>query len=399
MGSLIQVAVKDGHPVLLLWDRSERKPGEAVVEDDFRPWRHAVRIVSHERGTPLVPVLTAHAVDVVIGPTLYLWIRTAHMEADVAAARRAGIRFCSIDYAFETVNLAAESYRIVDITFYMSDFQRELHWRLMRDDFDALQADLATRSAVCGSSMLDQLAEVDRQAVRRRYGLPATTPLVLLMSLKMAVPDPWRRFVWGGGPAWWRALGARVSGHGEFVPEILSGNGYAALMSSLKRFCGRTGAVLVVKSREKNRDPRFVRRAADLFVPHDADVFPYTSMQLMAIADLCIHFQSGAVFEAAFTGVPSVSIKVAQSHIAATPGFESFYGGAVGSPQNFPGVVWPVEHDGVTTFFESKSLGDFVIDASARRDYVEKFLGFDDTVSSRRILDVIRRESREVAPR
>jgi hypothetical protein len=281
---------------------------------------------------------------------------------------------------------------VIDITFYMSGFQRELHHRLFAAEFAALgsPSDLAARSAVSGSTMLDQFAVVDRAAVRKRYGLGPEQPVVLFMSLKMAVPDAWRRLFWGGGPRGWRALKAVASGRAHWVPEILRGNGYAALTDALAGFCRRTGAALVVKSREKNADPRFLRRAADVF-RYDEEVYPYTSIELMSIADLCIHFQSGAVLEAAFAGVPSLSIAVSQEHLRQYSSFDEVYGGRPGSLQNWSGVVWHTDPTGAIDRLNRASLGDFRLDADAHRRYVDKFLGFGDTRSSIRVLTEIER--------
>jgi hypothetical protein len=91
-----------------------------------------------------------------------------------------------------------------------------VHWRVQREAFAAIgsEAELRRRSAVVGSTMLDQLALVDRAAVRRKYGLAPDRPVVLLMSLKMAVPEPHRRLTWAGGWRGWRAAKALATGHG-----------------------------------------------------------------------------------------------------------------------------------------------------------------------------------------
>jgi hypothetical protein len=227
-------------------------------------------------------------------------------------------------------------------------------------------------------------------STRKRYGLGPDQPVVLFMSLKMAVPDAWRRLFWGAGPRGWRALKAVASGHAHWVPEILRGNGYAALVDALAAFCRRTGAALVVKSREKNADPRFLRRAADVF-RYDEEVYPYTSIELMSIADLCIHFQSGAVLEAAFAGVPSLSIAVSQEHLRQYSSFDEVYGGRPGSLQNWNGVVWHTDPTGAIDRLSRASLGDFRLDTDAHRRYVDKFLGFADTRSSVRVLTAIER--------
>ena len=390
-GALIQAALARGHRVVLLWHPGEAKPGEAVTGSDLAGWPAAER-VEYRTGSPLGPLLTTHGVEALVAPSLHLLLRALGLEREAEDMRRAGVRLYSIDYVLETVTSDPAGYRLLDTTFYASAYQRDLHRRLMAREFAALGGvDLDARSAVCGSTMLDQLALVDRAAVRKRYGLEPDRPVVLLMSLKMAVPDPWRKRVWGRGPRWIRAGVAYAAGHGALVGDILRTPSYRDLTTALRGFTDRSGAVLVVKSREKNQDPRFLRDEADVFV-FDETLFPYTSIELMAIADLCVHFQSGAVLEAAFAGVPSLSIKVSQRHLKEYASLDELYGGHPEGLQNFAGVVWSVDAGEAVTLVGRSRLGDFRIDPDARGRYVEKFLGFDDTRSSERVLDVIERQ-------
>lgn len=394
-GSLIQAALARGHQAILVTDPGERKPGEATTTADLAHWP-AARIVSHRRGGPLLPVLAAAKADALVGPSLHFVLAAMGLDGEMAVTRAAGIRLYSVDYVLDALNGQPEAYRLVDRTFYTSEYQRRLHWTILKDRFERIgrDVDLASRSAVCGSTMLDQLALVDREAVKRHLGIPPERPVVLLMSLKMAVPEPWRRYVWGGGPAAARAIMAVARGRAGLVPEIWKGNGYRALVQAVRRFCGRTDAVFIVKSREKNRDPRFLRSLADIFVARDDDVFPYTSMQLMAVADLCLHFQSGAVLEAVMAGVPSVSVTVPQSHLHDYPGYREIFGVSEGSLQNFPDAVWSAPHDGVPALLDGRTLDDFRMSPTARRAYVERYLGFDDLRSSRRVLDLIEGDAR-----
>ena len=67
---------------------------------------------------------------------------------------------------------------------------------------------------------------------------------------------------------------------------------------------------------------------ADLFVERDDAVYPYTSIQLMAVADLCIHFQSGAVLEAAGSSMDKVlKVNVYLSDIKNFDGMNEVYRG------------------------------------------------------------------------
>lgn len=395
MGALIQAALDHGHEALLLSEPSERKPGEATTSEDLGHWPTA-RVLPFQRDSSLARLLARERADALVGPSLHFVLASMGLEQDIPAMRAAGVRLYSVDYILEALNSRPEAYRVLDRTFYTSEYQRQLHWTFFKDEFDSLRRslDLSARSAVAGSTMLDQLGLVDRPTVRRRLGIGPDQPVVLFMSLKMAVPEPWRRFVWGSGPALVRAVQAVVQGRTDLVPEIWKGNGYRALAQAVRRFCRGVGAALVVKSRKKNQDPRFLRDVADIFIERDDDVFPYTSIQLMAVADLCIHFQSGAVLEAAMAGVPSISVTVPQSHLHQYPGYREIYGTREGSLQNFPGVVWSTSHEGTPALLEGRTLADFRLVPAARRAYVERYLGFDDLCSSRRVLEVIEDDAR-----
>jgi hypothetical protein len=390
MGSLIQASLDRGHEAILVHDPGERKPGEVTTPEDLARWPGA-RVLVYRRGALLAPLLRDTGATALVGPSLHFVLASMRLEAEIPTLRAVGVRLYSVDYILDALNSQPEAYRVIDRTFYTSEYQRRLHWAILKDRFAVVRetVDVSARSAVCGSTMLDQLNLVDRAAVRRRFGLSTDRPVVLFMSLKMAVPEPWRRHVWGGGPALARAVMAVARGHADLVPNIWRGNGYRELVRAVQTFCRRSGAVLVVKSREKNHDPRFLRRVADIFVERDDEVFPYTSIQLMAVADLCIHFQSGAVLEAAAAGVPSISITVPQSHLHQYPAFPEIFGTTPGSLQNFPGIVWSTSHDDAVELLQSRSLADFKPNPDARRAYVERYLGFDDSQSSRRVLDLI----------
>jgi hypothetical protein len=393
MGALVQAALDRGHDAVLLWDPVEPKPGERLTRAELGGWPGA-RIVEYDRHTALLPVLRAAGVTALVGPRAWEILRAFGRADELGGLGAAGIRLYSVDYGLDTITSDPAGYRAVDVTFYASAWQRELHWQVKADGFAAIgdRTALLARSAVVGSTMLDQLATVDRAAVRKRYGF-GERPVVLFLTLKMRVPDAWRRLVWGESPRVWRTACALATRHANLLPEIWQGPGYADLVEAVRGLCDRSGAALVVKSREKNEDPAFLRRVADAFVFDDA-VYPYTSMELMAVADLCVHFQSAGVLEAAFAGVPSLSVRISQEHLRTYPTFAEFYGAGSGTLQNFAGVVWSATPGEAIARLRSAGLPDFAVDAERRRAYVARFIGFDDTNSSGRALDVIEANSR-----
>jgi hypothetical protein len=391
VGSLIQAALDRGHRVVLVRDPGLGKRGEEVTDADVAAWP-AARVIDLAPREPLLAALRAERAEAVIAPSLHTVLTAAGREAEMPALRGAGIRLYSVDYILDHVTSAPEAYRVVDTTFYASEYARQLHWRVMAERFAAMpDVDRAARSAVCGSTMLDQLALVDRAAVRKEYGIGHDQPVVVLMSLKMNVPEPLRRFVWAGRPLYKRAAQAVRAGQAAMLPRILRGDsGYRDVVAATRAFCDRAGGVLVAKSRAKNEDPAFVHALSHHF-REDVKVYPYTSMELLAVADLCVHFQSGAVLEAAFAGVPSLSVVVPQTHLHRYPTFSEVFGTQPGSMQAFPGVVWSFGYREAAATLARASLGDFRLEREARARYVKQYVGFDDTRSSVRVLESIER--------
>ena len=237
----------------------------------------------------------------------------------MAAARAASVRLYSVDYVLETLTSDPEAYRVIDVTFYATEYERRLHWDLLGGALRRGGARGEPRGAQRGLRLHHARPARPRgpgRGTRRRLGIAAGRPVVLLMSLKMAVPEPYRRYVWSDGLRGSRARRWRRSRSRGPRARDLEGQWLPRAVDAVREFCRRSGAALVVKSREKNRDPRFLRRGRGrVRGDRRRRCIPYTSIELMAIADLCVHFQSGAALEAALAAVPSLSVKVPQSHL------------------------------------------------------------------------------------
>jgi hypothetical protein len=59
--------------------------------------------------------------------------------------------------------------------------------------------------------------------------------------------------------------------------------------------------------------------------------------------------------------------------------------------QNWPGVVRSAGIEEAPAVLAGWKREDWTMGAAARRAYVERYVGFDDTASSGRVLDVIER--------
>jgi len=190
---------------------------------------------------------------------------------------------------------------------------------------------------------------------------PQARPYLLLMALKFPRDSGvWRRY-------WYRW------------------SGYVALVHALQRYCRAMGWDLVIKTREKNRDPWWLAGLADRVVL-DRDLWPYTSVRWVRHAALVVHFQSGAALEAAVAGVPQVSVHLPHPHLAHYPAHREVYWSSPGM-QDWPGVVLGLGWE--TAIGVIDEINPWRVNDAERATYVAKFLGFDDGRTASRILDLV----------
>ncbi len=389
LGSLITLSLERGHEVVLFVDpNANTKTGEHISPEDLLAIWPAARVHVVDF-TSKCRQLREIAEDVIIGLDL---IDPGHQKFAFDEARAHGTRLFSVSYLYETAIRNPVYMPSLDRVFYLSDHQRLLHASLFPEVFNCLTPDWMDRyTAISGCTCSDQLAAVAPLSVRKKYNIPENVPVVLLMSLKMAVPDPWRQVVWNDGGRLRRTIHAVLQRRWDFFKDIWCSQSYRDICQEIHAFCRRHGAVLIVKSRPKNCDPEWLKELADIYVRQDEAEYPYTSMRLLAISNLCVHFESATVQEAAFASVPSLSIVVSQEHLYTHNAkySEQLRSKEVGTMFNYPGVVYSVDFQKVSSLLRRLTLSDFRIDRVARGRYVTTFMGFDDALSSKRILDAV----------
>jgi hypothetical protein len=243
-----------------------------------------------------------------------------------------------------------------------------------------------------GMPELDVARRIDPDEVRRRLGLPRDRPIVLYLPfpLRSNPPTFWLRGVFTPRTRLGQAARTLLARRMEFWPDVREGLNDRRLVEAVRRFCDRIGAALVMKSRLKDPIPRYARRRAD-HAFYDLSHYPPTILELLSVASLCVHAYSTAVLEAGYCGVPSLCLAPTDAAMG-QPAFASEFVHNLkpGWIYNWPGVAYGVPLREAYDGFGRWTLGDFQLDADARRDYVERFLGFDDGRSSVRLLDLAR---------
>jgi len=258
-------------------------------------------------------------------------------------------------------------------------------------DEAALAEVVRRRGVVVGTPEMDQAHWIDPAAVRARLGLEPERPVVLYIPFPFnSNPNPfWVRHVYGGGSDVLSRLRVWMHGDARYREQAARGLTDRGTVDAVRAFCDANRATLVVKERQKDPAPRYLRGQADL-VLDDQEYYPATILELLRISSLCLHFFSTVAYEAAYAGVPSLCVAPDLDDLGFPPLWrEWFLNLDEGGSWNFPGVIYPVSLEEVVRELPRRRIADFPLEPAARAQYVERFVGFDDGKSSDRVLDVL----------
>jgi hypothetical protein len=248
-----------------------------------------------------------------------------------------------------------------------------------------------------GYTALDGFDRLDRDEIRKLWGIPERKSIVLLLPVTLqGVQGVWPRFF----SAHRRFDQLRELVRGCFSREwkaslqhtlwMLRNWNEASMVNAISRFCKKNDAFLIVKSRRKDLVRPYLEEIADL-VLHDESNYPATIYDALSIADLCIHFYSTVILEAAVASVPGLNVhrpnplKGKKGEIA----HKLWRLRQPGSAFNFAGVsaMWDIPT--VMKRLPKTPLSEFRIDEERRRTYIEKYLGWADGKASERVLDAV----------
>ncbi len=258
-----------------------------------------------------------------------------------------------------------------------------------------IRARLSRPAAYVGFPEVDAQRLIDRDEVRRRWHIPPNQPVVVLLPFPQGVgwASFWPKKIFGEPSRVRRLL--HVIRHREFSYwwRAFRDASEAQIVGALREFCSRSGAFLLVKSREKTPIPPYMRAAADLCL-YDESHYPATILEALSVASLCVSFYSGSVLEAAALSVPSLCVTFRADdylgrHLASTIAVERLLNRESGGLFEFPGVSKTVTPEEAIAELETRTLSDFAVDRVARQAYVRTFIGDDDGRAAVRLVEAI----------
>jgi hypothetical protein len=264
------------------------------------------------------------------------------------------------------------------------------YWRSHGVPVDDDKAEIRRKAVVVGFPELDRLRLVERAQARLWWGFPADRPVVLFLPFPIDSfhkRTHWYRWVYDPRPRpAVKRLRLRLAGRRDLIPQVDRGVDDAAMVRAVRSFCDANGALLVAKSRQKDRVAPYVREAADRVLEDESDD-PPTILHALAAADLCVHFFSTAVMEAVASGVPSLSLCPELDDEMEIK--DDLFSRTEGDLFQFDGVARTLRLVDAIDKLPQMSLVDLRLDPARRAEYVTKFLGFSDGKSADRLLDVV----------
>jgi hypothetical protein len=246
---------------------------------------------------------------------------------------------------------------------------------------------------------MDALAIIDPDEVRRRYKIPANKSVVLLLPMTLSnKKGSWPRFFeQQNRVAQMRMLikGSRSQGLGflfRYLVWPLKGWNDQALTSAIQEFAQRNDAWLIIKGREKDVIRESATNIADLAI-YDESHYPATIYELLSIANVCFHFYSTAVLEAAYANVFGITIDrpspSAEYSETPPPHHLLWRKGETGCAFNYPGVNRWLAIPEAMDELPRMRLDNLRVSSMERDEFNQKYLGFVDGASSERLLDIV----------
>ncbi len=267
---------------------------------------------------------------------------------------------------------------------------------------------------ITGNAEFDTLSGIDKEAVRKKYGIPEGRSILLYL------PFPYDNRA--KGSSWERAFCGMFTNTAKTKDGVylhnrkrnpiqdfmvkayslyrIAGDHYArqywfkgysekAVFKACRDFCDKNNLFLVVKPRLKFSVAEIVKNKADLVVWDDeTQQDPPVLKELLQLTRMTVSFFSSSVLTSVAAGVYHLNIKL-PSVFFENDRQRFWISDEEGTHFNFKGVCesWNIED--VIKNLRNTPLSDFTISQDGRYKYISKYLGFDDYKSSQRVFDAL----------
>ncbi|MFH0780863.1 MAG: hypothetical protein V2B20_02780 [Pseudomonadota bacterium] len=246
-------------------------------------------------------------------------------------------------------------------------------------------------SIIVGNSGFDGYGKIDKERVRKSFGISPTQRIVVLLPCPFGYDfsSPWEQLFVRSSifhRLYWIYKTKRL----DCLVRAVTTTSNKDLLIALRKFCDSNNALLVAKLRHSRNPSSELRRNCHMMIG-EIGYYPHTAVELFSIADLVVGHYSFASIEALALGIPYLNINI--------PYFPKKYYCDTRTPIHncdaWPGAVWEMEASDAVRDLPGKSIDDFCIDQFARQSFLEKFSSWPISGASVRILNYLESKLKE----
>ena len=402
MGSLVDACIKGGHTAIIFYDEASSSSSKAYQRVTSKKLHGLISLGAvpvRLNLTDFAKIVGQTHVDVLVTHEGSHTLKAQRQQ--IIDLRKKGIKVVSLCHFFEISAQPLDALTIFDKTYYLSEYARELHFRLQspaRQTRKAFQK-YCSLFEVTGSPMFDQVVGLDQYNSKKEMGIPYDKQVVLLFAPVLTQATIWRFYVLREANRRKRIAKVIRDRKWLFLWETFSGPSFIEIVKAIKNFCVKNNAILIVKSRPKQDDPKYLPALADRYFDGIEDAyFPvFSSYKLISAADLCIGVMSMGVVESLAQSKPTINIYLPPSadyprnyvNISANRRayLEAVSRRDLDGPFSSSDNLINLERTNVIRWFHNLSFADLAFDKQASLDYKRKILGISDIPSSVQILN------------
>ncbi|MBU1564937.1 MAG: hypothetical protein KJ630_04830 [Proteobacteria bacterium] len=228
---------------------------------------------------------------------------------------------------------------------------------------------LKERSIVVGNPSFDQYSEIDRDTVRKRFGISKEQRIVVLLPFPFGNDQtaPWEQ-MFVRSSLFKRLVWVVKKSRFEYLRRAFHLPSNLDFLRALRKFSDKNNAILIGKLRHSTKPQKELVKYCHFLIGYDG-YYPHTAAELFSIADLVVgHFSLGCL-ESIALGTPYLNVEISQFP-------KKFHCDTVASLlfcDPWPGVVWSMSVLEVVEGLHKKTLESFQLNLDSSQEYLEKF--------------------------
>jgi len=373
--SVIDEGLQKGHEVFCFHDYSQPRSGNKDYQFPYKEnipkfFNEKPKVFDYNGENDFVKKIKDHNIDVII--SLHYTKKQINLRKTL---KQQGIVWVCLQHSFDTI-LHADNLDFPDKALIYSDIW--LDWilkyavasgNLTENNIESKKQELKNKVIKnIGFVEIDQKKLVDKEKIKKRWNIPARKRVVLFLPFPFGSGrDIWSYFIY--------------SQRDKF------------LVKSLKKFCEKNNAFLLVKSRKKDIVKPYLEKVADK-VLYDENFYPATILECLSISDLCINFYSSTVTEAIAMSTPNICIATSKrwsgvNNILWKTILKEVRDNKGESIFDFEKASYILSISQFIKKMKKAKFSDFILDKKQQSLYIEKFVGELDVNYSKKALNEV----------